>query len=89
MDGKNYKDAVKEMLSESGLKQKHLAAMLGYKSQAAVGNIMSRPDITLNTMLRICDALDYTMVLQPKRSKIVARGVKVVRAEQIEKGDAE
>lgn len=88
MNQLDYKSAVKEMLKIGGLKQKHLAAMLGFASQAAVGNIMSRPDITLDTLLRICDALDYNIVLQPKRNKIGENEIKLMRSEQ-KKGDAE
>lgn len=69
------------MLKSGGLKQKHLAAMLGFASQSAVGNIMSRPDITLDTLLRICEALDYNIVLQPKRNKVSENAIKLIRSE--------
>lgn len=89
MNQMDYKAAIKEMIAAkgNGFKQKHLAAMLGFASQAAVGNIMSRPDITLDTLLRICDALDYNIVLQPKRNKIGDNEIKLNRSES-KKGDA-
>lgn len=83
MNKMDYKAAIKEMIAAkgNGFKQKHLAAMLGFASQAAVGNIMSRPDITLDTLIRICDALDYNIVLQPKRNKISENEIKLTRSE--------
>lgn len=88
MNQLDYKSAIKEMIAAkgNGFKQKHLAALLGFASQAAVGNIMSRPDITLDTLLRICEALDYNIVLQPKRNKVSDNAIKLLRSE-CKKGD--
>ena len=58
-------EGIKLLFKRTGVKQKDLASDLGYKSGAAITNVISRENITVDTLVRICNELGYSVVLRP------------------------
>lgn len=58
-------DGIKLVFKRTGVKQKDLASDLGYKSGAAITNVISRENITVDTLVRICNELGYSVILRP------------------------
>ncbi len=58
-------EGIKELFSRTGAKQKDVAANLGYKSPAIISNAIARENITLDVLVRLCEALNYNVVLRP------------------------
>ena len=62
-------DGLKQLFARTGVKQKDLAQDLGYKSPAIISNAISRENITVDTLVRMCNQLNYTIVLRPSAVK--------------------
>ncbi len=58
-------EGIKQLFNRTGAKQKDVAAELGYKSPAIISNAMARENITLDVLVRICNQLNYDVVLRP------------------------
>lgn len=61
------KKAILELLKDSKKSQVWLAEKMGYSRASGVSQMLSRGNITTETLIRICDLLDYEITLQPKR----------------------
>lgn len=65
-----YKDAIKTLLKTNNKNQTWLAEAMKYKRPNAVSEMLnSHKTITLDTLYRICEQLDYEITIQPKRRK--------------------
>jgi len=58
-------EGIKQLFNRTGAKQKDVAASLGYKSPSIISNAMARENITLDVLIRICNELNYDVVLRP------------------------
>ena len=61
------KDAIITLLSDNKKSQVWLAEKMGYARPSGVSQMLQRGNITVDTLLRICDLLDYEITIQPKR----------------------
>lgn len=57
------KEAIKEMLHDSGMTQKGVCEAAGYKSVGSVAQPLARGDIKISTLLRLADAAGFDIVL--------------------------
>lgn len=62
-------EGIKQLFNRTGAKQKDVAESLGYKSPAIISNAMARENITLDVLVRICNELNYDVVLRPSAVK--------------------
>lgn len=65
----NVAEAIRLMLWEQRRTQEWLAHALGYARQSGVASMLSRGSVTVRTLWRICEALGYEIVIQPKGKK--------------------
>ncbi len=61
------REAIKSLLKYKRTTQKSLADKMGYASQAGIGQMLQRGNMTVETLVRICENLDYEVTIQPKR----------------------
>lgn len=66
----HHKDIIKELLKINNKTQMELAEMTGYTNQANIGMALKR-DIRISSLVHILNALGYTVVIQPKKKKLV------------------
>lgn len=57
------KEAIKEMLHDSGMTQKGVCEAAGYKSVGSVAQPLARGDIKISTLLRLADAAGFDIAL--------------------------
>ena len=57
------KEAIKEMLHDSGMTQKGVCEAAGYKSVGSIAQPLARGDIKISTLLRLADAAGFDIVL--------------------------
>ena len=57
---------IKTILVQKDTTAKHTAKMMGISPQA-LGNMMSRENITISSLIRMLDVLDYEVVVQPRK----------------------
>ena len=62
-------EGIKQLFSRTGAKQKDVAASLGYKSPAIISNAIARENMTLDVLVRMCNELNYDVVLRPSAVK--------------------
>lgn len=62
----NISDGIKTLIQKTGVKQKDLAESMGYKSPAIISNAISRENLTLDLLIRMCNTLNYEVVVRPK-----------------------
>ena len=69
-EAKKFGAALKAIMKKKDVSQAELAAMLGYRSQSGVAEMLNREDTATNTdkLIAICDLLGYEVVLQPKKT---------------------
>lgn len=60
-------DAIEQLLKQNAKKKGWMAETLGWSSPSAVGNTLRRGNMTIETLLKLCDALGYEISVQPKR----------------------
>lgn len=61
-----FKDAVLSMLKYNNKSQRWLAEEMGI-SAPGVGQMLARENATLNSLVKVCEILDYEVTIQPKR----------------------
>lgn len=60
-------EAIKELFKRTGTKQSVFAKeVLGYASPTVISNAMARENLTIDLLIRICQALNYEVVIRPK-----------------------
>lgn len=65
----NISEGIKALFNRTGAKQKDVAAQMGYKSPAIISNAIARENITLDVLVRMCNELNYDVVLRPSAVK--------------------
>lgn len=78
------RETIKALLKYKKTTQTALAEKMGYSSQSGIGQILQRGNMTVETLIRICDALDYEVTIQPKRGGRRPEGQFIIT---LEKGD--
>ena len=58
-----FKEAVKGILKEKGMAQEEGAIAAGFAGQGGLSSAMSKPNITLESAMRILNALGYTLAI--------------------------
>lgn len=61
------KEAIKSLLKYKKTTQSALADKMGYASPSGIGQMLQRGNLTVETLVKICDLLDYEVTIQPKR----------------------
>lgn len=62
-------EVIKAMLKEKGETQSSIAEKMGYGKATAVNNMLSRGNMTVDTILEMCEIMGYEITVQPKRIK--------------------
>ena len=64
------KEAIRQALSDRNTTQTKLAELLGYASSTGVSNKLNSTtqELSVDTVIRMLDVLDYEVVVQPKTS---------------------
>lgn len=63
----DIKNAIKTLLKDNNKTQTWLADKMGYADPSGIAQTLQRNAITLDTLSRICDIMDYEISIQPKR----------------------
>lgn len=61
------KEAIKTLLKDNKKSHLWLTEKMGYSSPAAISNILKRGNITIETLYKICEIMEYEITIQPKR----------------------
>lgn len=61
------KETIEKLLKDNNKTKSWLAEKLGYALPTGVTNMLARGNITVDTLIKICDLLDYEVSIQPKR----------------------
>ena len=65
-------EAIKAAMKTDGLTQIKFAEKLGYKGQAAVGNVLSRENsMKVESLLKMAHAMGYDVVIRRGKEEIV------------------
>lgn len=59
-------EAIEKLLKDNAKKKIWLADQIGVK-QNSVSQMLKRGSITVDTLYKICEALEYEITIQPKR----------------------
>lgn len=79
------KEAIKEMLHDSGMTQKGVCEAAGYKSVGSIAQPLARGDIKISTLLRLADAAGFDIVLVQRNN---LKGYSPLKIEPTEKKEA-
>lgn len=58
-----FKDVVKKLIKEQGMTQAEFAEKIGLPNQGALSSMFSRKNITADTLLKVLNALGYTLAI--------------------------
>lgn len=64
------REAIKQLLKEIGQTQQWLSEQLGYSSRSVLQSTLARGNITLNTLLHICEKLNAKLVIKRGDSEV-------------------
>ena len=63
----NASEVIVELLKDNKKSQIWLAEKLGYARASSINNMIANGNVEINTLIRICDAMEYEITIQPKR----------------------
>ena len=61
-----FGEVVKKLIKEQGVTQEEVARRAGFATQSGLANMLSKRNVTLETMLRILDVFGYTLAIVKK-----------------------
>lgn len=61
-----FGEVVKKLIKEQGVTQEEVARKAGFATQSGLANMLSKRNVTLETMLRILDVFGYTLAIVKK-----------------------
>lgn len=61
-----FKDVVKKLIKDQGMTQVEFAEKIGLPNQGALSSMFSRKNITADTLLKVLNALGYTLAIVKK-----------------------
>ena len=79
------RETIKALLKYKKITQTALAEKMGYASQSGIGQILQRGNMTVETLIKICDLLDYEVTIQPKRAGRRPEGQFIITLEKEDK----
>lgn len=62
----NEKQVLREAMKAKGISQSDLAKAAGYKTQSHIANILARPSMRVDVLIRLLDAMGYEMIIRSK-----------------------
>lgn len=62
----NLKECLRKMIDDNNSSFARLAERLGYKSSASIGNISRVSDTKVSILIKICNELDYDIIIKPR-----------------------
>ncbi len=63
----NVREGIKAVLKDNHKTQVWLMGKMGYTTPSGINRLLSRNNLTIKTLYRICEILDYEITIQPKR----------------------
>lgn len=64
----NIKHIIKMVIASRNHTQSAVAKKAGWKNQSSLATAIGRDNPSLDTLIRICDALEYDIVIQDRNS---------------------
>jgi transcriptional regulator with XRE-family HTH domain len=58
-------EGIKLLFKRTGAKQGEVATKMGYASPTIISNAMARENLTVDLLIRICNELNYEVVIRP------------------------
>lgn len=68
----NLTEALKKIVADSRTSYGRLAERMGYKKASSIGDIVSRGDTKVSILMKICNELDYDIIIKPRGGSEVA-----------------
>lgn len=62
----NEKKVLREVMDVKRMSQQQLADKAGYRSQGHIGNILARPSMRVDVLVRLLNAMDCELVVRSK-----------------------
>lgn len=59
-------ETIKLLFERTGAKKKDIAHRLGYESPTFINNAMTRENLTVDLLIRLCNELNYEVVVRPQ-----------------------
>lgn len=63
----NIREGIKTLLKDNKKSQVWLSEKMGYAQPTAINNMLKRNNLTIETLTKICELMDYEITIQPKR----------------------
>lgn len=60
------KDIIRKCIKERQWTQQDLAEAMGYSSQGSVGQMLSRPSMRVDTLVKVLDILGYDLIVKDR-----------------------
>ncbi len=61
-----FGEVVRTLIKEQGMTQEEVAKKAGFTTQSGLANMLSKRNVTLETMLKILDVFGYTVAVVKK-----------------------
>lgn len=61
-------EGIKLLFKRTGAKQGEVATKMGYASPTFISNAMARENLTVDLLIRMCNELNYEVVIRPNAS---------------------
>lgn len=58
-------EGIKLLFKRTGAKQGEVATKMGYASPTFISNAMARENLTVDLLIRMCNELNYEVVIRP------------------------
>lgn len=65
----DVKQAILKLVKDNNLSQQSLAVKCGFKSPGTMSNITKRNDTRVSMLFKICEAVDYDIILKPRHGE--------------------
>lgn len=75
------KNALKEISKQSGVGQKKICNMAGYKSVSAISTPIARNDMNVSTLVRLANAAGFSVLLMIKK-KVDESAIEITNEEE-------
>ena len=62
----NFKEAMYKLIKDNNSSFARLAERLGYEKPSSIGNVIKRGDARVSMMVKICNELDYDIIIRPR-----------------------
>lgn len=59
-------ECLRKLIADNNSSYARLAERMGYKQPASVGNMVQRGDIKVSQLIKVCNELDYDIIIKPR-----------------------